>query len=77
MSRWSGSVACKITGPIMPGLLLVSNEDIGVRDPVYSVVDVIARISVAAGKMRDRPGIFQNVRNSMRRRCESCVTTSG
>ncbi|GBL72167.1 hypothetical protein AVEN_115157-1 [Araneus ventricosus] len=44
--------------------------------PVYSVEDVVTRISVAAGEMQDLPGIFQNVRNSMRRRCEACVTAS-
>ncbi|GFV44350.1 hypothetical protein TNCV_998741 [Trichonephila clavipes] len=30
-----------------------------------SVEDFIARISVAAGRLRDMPGIFQNIRNSM------------
>ncbi|GBM56720.1 hypothetical protein AVEN_224764-1 [Araneus ventricosus] len=45
--------------------------------PVDSVEDVVTRISVPAGEMRDIPGIFKNVRNSMRRRCEACVTDSG
>ncbi|GBL85843.1 hypothetical protein AVEN_63173-1 [Araneus ventricosus] len=46
--------------------------------PIESVEDVVTRISVAAGeKMRDKPGIFQNVRNSMRRHCEACMTASG
>ncbi|GBL77452.1 hypothetical protein AVEN_41842-1 [Araneus ventricosus] len=77
-SRWSGSVAFYIAGPIMLGFLLLgSNEDIGVREPVDSVEDVVARISLAAGEMRNMSGIFQNVGNSMRRRCESCVTASG
>ncbi|GBN12235.1 hypothetical protein AVEN_198331-1 [Araneus ventricosus] len=41
MSWWSGSLACWIVGPIIAGLLLLgSNEDIGVRDPVDSVGDV-------------------------------------
>ncbi|GBL89200.1 hypothetical protein AVEN_255306-1 [Araneus ventricosus] len=35
----------------MPGLLLESNEDIGVRDPVDSVEDLISRITVAAGEI--------------------------
>ncbi|GFS83221.1 hypothetical protein TNCV_599841 [Trichonephila clavipes] len=33
--------------------------------PVISDEDLIARISVAAGRIRDMPGIFRNVRNSM------------
>ncbi|GBL77714.1 hypothetical protein AVEN_152933-1 [Araneus ventricosus] len=37
--------------------------------PVDSVEDIVARISVAAGE----GGIFQNVRKSMKRRCEDCI----
>ncbi|GBO29564.1 hypothetical protein AVEN_103651-1, partial [Araneus ventricosus] len=44
---------------------------------IDSVEDVVVRISVGAERMRDTAGIFQNVWNSMRRRCESCVTASG
>ncbi|GBN62514.1 hypothetical protein AVEN_3196-1 [Araneus ventricosus] len=54
-----------------------SNEDIEVQDPIYSVEDAIARISVAVWGMRDLPGIFQNIRNSMQLRCEACMTASG
>lgn len=36
-----------------------------------------SRFSVAAGYMRDTPGIFQNVRNSKGRHCEACVTAAG
>ncbi|GBM70390.1 hypothetical protein AVEN_12218-1 [Araneus ventricosus] len=45
--------------------------------PVDSVENAVARISVAAGEIRDTPGMFQNVRNSMRRRCEAYVTALG
>ncbi|GBL79014.1 hypothetical protein AVEN_48971-1 [Araneus ventricosus] len=45
--------------------------------PADSVKNVVARISVAAREMRNMLGIFQNVRNSIRRRCEACVTASG
>ncbi|GBN55462.1 putative pyruvate dehydrogenase E1 component subunit alpha, mitochondrial [Araneus ventricosus] len=47
-----------IAGPIMPGLLLGSNEDISVQGPIDSVEDLIARIFVAAREMCDTPGIF-------------------
>ncbi|GBM66894.1 hypothetical protein AVEN_263951-1 [Araneus ventricosus] len=45
--------------------------------PVDSVEDAVARISVTAGEMRDMSGIFLSVKNSMRSRCETCVTASG
>ncbi|GBM96214.1 hypothetical protein AVEN_236544-1 [Araneus ventricosus] len=31
----------------------------------------------AAGGVRDTPGIFANVRSSMRRICEACITARG
>ncbi|GFX88342.1 hypothetical protein TNCV_1705621 [Trichonephila clavipes] len=42
-----------------------------------SVEDLIALISVAAGRIRDIPGNFQNLRNSMQHYCLVCQTTSG
>ncbi|GBN01510.1 hypothetical protein AVEN_140398-1 [Araneus ventricosus] len=36
--------------------------------PVNSAEDLVARIAAAAGEVRDTPGIFANVRSSMRRR---------
>ncbi|GBO34944.1 hypothetical protein AVEN_219592-1 [Araneus ventricosus] len=45
--------------------------------PIDSVEDVVARLSVTAEEIQDLPEIFQNVRNSMRRRCEACMTASG
>ncbi|GFX77842.1 hypothetical protein TNCV_432271 [Trichonephila clavipes] len=39
--------------------------------------DLIARISVAAGRIRYMPVFFQKARNSIQRRCQSCQTTSG
>lgn len=41
---------------------------------IDSVEDLVVRISGAAGVIRDTQGIFLNVLNSMRRRCEACVT---
>ena len=45
--------------------------------PAPSVEDLTARISVAAKKLIEMPGIFHSVRNSMRHRCEACWTNSG
>ncbi|GFV57796.1 hypothetical protein TNCV_3071751 [Trichonephila clavipes] len=36
--------------------------------PVYNAEELVARIAVAAGEIRNSPGVFQNVRMSMRRR---------
>ncbi|GBM73884.1 hypothetical protein AVEN_40146-1 [Araneus ventricosus] len=42
--------------------------------PVNSAEDLVACIAAAAGEVRDKPGIFANVRSSMYRRCEACIT---
>ncbi|GFW53868.1 hypothetical protein TNCV_2446601 [Trichonephila clavipes] len=42
-----------------------------------AIEDRIARISVVARRIRGMPGIFQNVRNFVQRRCQPCQTTSG
>ncbi|GFX86254.1 uncharacterized protein TNCV_2561361 [Trichonephila clavipes] len=39
--------------------------------PVDNAEELVARIAVAAGEIRNSPGVFQNVRMSMRRRYES------
>ncbi|GFS57884.1 hypothetical protein TNCV_2909651 [Trichonephila clavipes] len=39
--------------------------------------ELITQISVAAGRKRDMPGIFQNKRNSTQHRCQACQMTSG
>ncbi|GBN58239.1 hypothetical protein AVEN_251660-1 [Araneus ventricosus] len=45
--------------------------------PANSVEDLFARIAAAAGEGRDTSDIFANVRSSMRRRCEACITARG
>ncbi|GBM10429.1 hypothetical protein AVEN_263344-1 [Araneus ventricosus] len=45
--------------------------------PVKSAEDLVARIAADAGEVRDTPGIFANVRSSMRRSCEACITARG
>ncbi|GBN42496.1 hypothetical protein AVEN_156621-1 [Araneus ventricosus] len=47
------------------------------ENPVNSAEDLVVRIAAAAGEVRDTPGIFANVRSSMRRRCEACITARG
>ncbi|GBN96425.1 hypothetical protein AVEN_170718-1 [Araneus ventricosus] len=45
--------------------------------PANSAEDLVARIGAAAGEVRDTLGIFADVRSSMRRRCEACITAQG
>ncbi|GFY18399.1 uncharacterized protein TNCV_2396281 [Trichonephila clavipes] len=45
--------------------------------PFLSFEDLSTRISVAAERIRDMPGIFQNVNNSMQHHCYASQTTSG
>ncbi|GFV50318.1 hypothetical protein TNCV_622261 [Trichonephila clavipes] len=68
-------MACLITGPLPHGLPLGLHEEFGV--PVASVENLIAQIFVAAGRIRDISGIFQNVRNSIQCRCQAFQTISG
>ncbi|GFV49740.1 uncharacterized protein TNCV_1793071 [Trichonephila clavipes] len=41
--------------------------------PVDSNGALVARIAVVAGEIREIPGVFSNVRHSLRRRCEACI----
>jgi hypothetical protein len=45
--------------------------------PIDSVEDLVARLSVAAASVREIPGVFEKVRQSMRRRCEACINVGG
>ena len=45
--------------------------------PVDNAEELVARITVAAGEIRAMSGLFQNVRISMRRRCEVCIEAGG
>ncbi|GFT88806.1 hypothetical protein TNCV_906361 [Trichonephila clavipes] len=49
-----------MTGPIMRGLLLGHVKSLAFETSYPSVEDLIARTLVAAGRMRDMPGILQN-----------------
>ncbi|GFT32354.1 transposase-like protein [Trichonephila clavipes] len=45
--------------------------------PVNSAEELEERISAAAGEIRNTPEILSNVRRSMMRRCEACITCGG
>ncbi|GFS83580.1 uncharacterized protein TNCV_1657911 [Trichonephila clavipes] len=45
--------------------------------PVNSAEELVARISAAAGEIRNTPEMLSNVRRSMKRRCEACITYGG
>ncbi|GFX69698.1 uncharacterized protein TNCV_1770661 [Trichonephila clavipes] len=38
---------------------------------------LVARIAVVAGEIRDMPGVFANVRHTLRWRCEACNFAGG
>ncbi|GFS59066.1 uncharacterized protein TNCV_69601 [Trichonephila clavipes] len=45
--------------------------------PVNSAEELVARISAAAGEIRNTPEMLSNVRRSMKRRCDACITCGG
>ena len=45
--------------------------------PFDNAEDLVARIAIAAGEIRDMPRIFQNVRISMCRRYKVCIVAGG
>ena len=45
--------------------------------PLESEEELVARISAAAAEVRDMPGLFERVRQSLHRRCETCIQVGG
>ncbi|GFW07589.1 DUF4817 domain-containing protein [Trichonephila clavipes] len=45
--------------------------------PVVSEMDLVARISIAAARIREMPGVFEDVRQSMSRRYRACIHANG
>ena len=45
--------------------------------PIESAEELVAKLSAAAEKVRDMPGVFQNVRQSVLSRCTACITAGG
>ncbi|GFW38228.1 hypothetical protein TNCV_3839561 [Trichonephila clavipes] len=38
---------------------------------------LVARIAVVAGEIQEMPGVFANVRHSLRQRCDACIFAGG
>lgn len=47
------------------------------RDPVESEMDLVARLVCAAATIKETPGVFDRVRQSMLRRCQACLASDG
>ncbi|GBO35175.1 hypothetical protein AVEN_56715-1, partial [Araneus ventricosus] len=45
--------------------------------PVTSCMDLVSRVKEAAACVPDTPAHFEQVRESMRLRCEACIVASG
>ncbi|GFV06855.1 uncharacterized protein TNCV_1962761 [Trichonephila clavipes] len=68
----------RIARPFLSGLFLLgANETLVFETPVNSAEELVARISAAAGEIRNTPEMLSNVRRSMKRRCEACITCGG
>lgn len=46
-------------------------------DPVDTEMDLVARIACAAATIRETPGLFERVRQSMHIRCLACLESNG
>ncbi|GFX81165.1 hypothetical protein TNCV_1911571 [Trichonephila clavipes] len=72
------ALASPIARPFLSGLFLLgANEILGVRNTRKQRRGLVARISAAAGEIRNTPEMLSNVRRSMKRRCEACITCGG
>jgi hypothetical protein len=47
------------------------------KTPMETQHDLVARIAVAAGTIREMPGIFQRVQHNMARQCRICSEVDG
>ena len=45
--------------------------------PVTSSEDLVARVVEAGAPVRERPKLFESVRQSMILRCEACIVADG
>ena len=52
-------------------------KDLVFETPIDNEMDLGASIAAAAGTVRDMPSVFENVRQSMQRRCEAYVSVNG
>ncbi|GBO12185.1 hypothetical protein AVEN_110077-1 [Araneus ventricosus] len=58
-------------------LLWAHSKSLVYESPIDSDEDLVARISVATGDVREMPGVFEKVRRSLHRRCNACITAGG
>ncbi|GFS49081.1 uncharacterized protein TNCV_2409591 [Trichonephila clavipes] len=74
----SSSLASPIARPFLSALFLLGQmKSLVYETPVNSAEELVARISAAAGEIRNTPEMLSNVRRSMKRRCEACITCGG
>ncbi|GFW42820.1 transposable element Tcb1 transposase [Trichonephila clavipes] len=78
-------------GVVVPSLGLLDSLDLSPLDfflwgamkglvydaPVVSEMDLVARISIAAARIREMAGVFEDVRQSMSRRCRAYIHANG
>ncbi|GFX10306.1 uncharacterized protein TNCV_4800051 [Trichonephila clavipes] len=74
----SSALISPIARPFLSGLFLLGQmKSLVYETPVNSAKELVARISAAAGEIRNTPEMLSNVRRSMKRRCEACITCDG
>ena len=69
-----GPVPCPLRSPDLLSLDFLLWRDINnivYRDPVVSEIDLVARLACAAATIRETPGVFAHVRQSMVRQCQA------
>lgn len=52
-------------------------KDIVYKEPIGSREELWQRIQIAANEVRDNPNMFFQIRNSLRKRCEKCISVNG
>lgn len=57
--------------------LWVHTKTLIYETPVETEMDLVARITVAAGQIAEDPQLFENVRRSIRRRYQTCIDVGG
>ncbi|GFU62335.1 DUF4817 domain-containing protein [Trichonephila clavipes] len=82
-NRWNGRGGPVAWPPRSPDLspldffLWCAMKGLVYDTPVVSEMDLVARISIAAARIREMPGVFEDVRQSMSRRCRACIHANG
>ncbi|KFM56522.1 hypothetical protein X975_26713, partial [Stegodyphus mimosarum] len=78
MLQWLGEGGPIAWPPRLPDILWGYMNSLTYKRPIdTNSMDLIARITIVASSIREMPGIFANVHQSLSRRCEACITTGG